>query len=107
MAIDERTFSALAERTLRHLMDAIEGACPDADCELRDGILTIEVDDTGTFVVNKHAPNREIWLSSPRSGAWHFAPDEAGGRWVSTRGNEVLEDVLSADLGVAIPAAAA
>ena len=105
MPIDERQFAAIADRTLEHLLDAVEGACPDADGELHDGILTLEVAGVGTFVVNKHAPNREIWLSSPRSGAWHFGRDEAAGAWVSTRGSERLEAVLAADLGVALRAA--
>ncbi|BBK40109.1 protein CyaY [Allostella vacuolata] len=102
MALDDRSFSALAERTLQRLLDQAEAAHPDADGDLQDGILTLEIDGVGTFVVNKHAPNREIWLSSPCSGAWHFARDEAAGRWVSTRGAETLEAVLSADLGAAI-----
>ena len=102
MALDDRQFAALADRTLQHLLDAVEAGSPAADCELRDGILTIEADGIGTFIVNRHAPNREIWLSSPRSGAWHFGRDAAAGAWVSTRGPERLEAVLSADLGVAV-----
>jgi frataxin len=29
------------------------------------GVLTIRLGDKGTFVINKQAPNRQIWLSSP------------------------------------------
>lgn len=104
MSLDERQFAAAADRTLERLLDAVEDALPDADGELRDGILTLEVDGVGTFVVNRHAANREIWLSSPRSGAWHFGWSEAKGAWVSTRGEERLEAVLSADLGVPLSA---
>ena len=104
MSLDERQFAAAADRTLEHLLEAVEEALPDADGELRDGILTLEVEGTGTFIVNRHAANREIWLSSPRSGAWHFGWSEAGGAWVSTRGDERLEAVLAADLGVPLPA---
>lgn len=103
MPLDERQFAAAADRTLQALLDAVEDALPDADGELRDGILTLEVDGVGTFVVNRHLPNREIWLSSPRSGAWHFGRDEAAGAWVSTRGPERLQAVLGADLGIALP----
>jgi frataxin len=38
----------------------------------------------GSYLVNKHRPNREIWLSSPKSGAWHFSRDPEAG-WISTR----------------------
>ncbi|MGE0719202.1 MAG: iron donor protein CyaY [Alphaproteobacteria bacterium] len=97
MTLDDAGFATLADRTLERILDAVEGALPDADAELRGGILTIEANG-GTFVVNKHAPNREIWLSSPVSGAWHFAWD--GDAWVSTRGKEQLEAIIRADLGV-------
>ena len=49
MALDDRQFAALADRMLQHLLDAVEAGSPDADCELRDGILTIEADGIGPF----------------------------------------------------------
>ena len=102
MALDDRTFAALADRTLNRVLAAVEAAEPDADGELRDGILTLEIDEIGTFVINKHGPNREVWLSSPRSGAWHFAWDEGAVTWRSTRGLETLVEVLERDLGQAL-----
>ncbi|MGE0723880.1 MAG: iron donor protein CyaY [Alphaproteobacteria bacterium] len=98
----DRDFAARADRALADLMDRIETALDDADVDLTDGILTVELADGATFVVNKHAPNREVWLSSPRSGAWHFAWDEGRSAWVSTRGPETLHGVLSADLAIAL-----
>ena len=35
-------------------------------------MLTVEGAE-GTWVINKHAPTRQIWLSSPQSGARHYA----------------------------------
>lgn len=97
---DERAFATRADRTIAGLLDRIEAALGEADAELRDGILTVELPDGGTFVINKHAPSREIWLSSPKSGAWHFGWNEAQDAWVSTRGPETLHGVLSADLAI-------
>ena len=54
------------------------------------GILQIELPDGGAYVVNKHTPNRQIWVSSPKSGAWHlrrFFNRCDGGNWRSTRGS--------------------
>ena len=51
----------------------------------RAGILTVEGDD-GTWIVNKHAPTRQIWLSSPKSGARHYAFDAGSGQWRDTQG---------------------
>ena len=56
----------------------------------------------GTWVVNKHAPTRQIWLSSPKSGARHYAFDAASGLWKDTRGGDDLLAHLSAELGVAL-----
>jgi len=100
MALDDQRFLALADETLDRLMAAVEDQCADAEVELQGGILTIELDGA-QYVLNKHAPMRQLWLSSPRSGAWHFAWDEAASAWRNTRGPETLDAVLAQDLGAA------
>jgi frataxin len=62
-------------------------------------VLTVEGDD-GTWVVNKHAPTRQIWLSSPKSGARHYAFEAASGLWQDTRGGADLLATLSSELNV-------
>lgn len=102
MSLDESRFHALADATLRELMDRIEaGPGDDYEVDIQGGVMTIEAEDGAQFVLNKHAPNRQLWLSSPKSGAWHFAWNEAA--WVSTRDKAVsLTEVLARDLGVAL-----
>ncbi len=98
----DSAFENLANSLLAALEEDI-GAHTDA--ELQGGILTVEGDARsggGTWVVNKHAPTRQIWLSSPRSGARHYAYDAAAGQWRDTRGGDDLLSVLSAELGVAL-----
>ena len=97
--MDESSFERAAEAILRGLMARIEDARDDAEAELAGGILTVELDEGGTYVINLHRPNRQIWVSSPKSGAWHFARDAAGD-WVSTRGTERLLPLLEAELGL-------
>jgi iron-sulfur cluster assembly protein CyaY len=83
--MDEPEFERQAGRVLDRLMQEIEDqAMDDLDVDLEGGILSVVLPDGGTYLVNKHAPNREIWLSSPKSGAWHFKHDPEAG-WVSTR----------------------
>jgi frataxin len=95
--MDEREFETLAEQTLRAFMARIEDSL-DVDVDLRGGILTIELDDGRQYVLNKHAPNRQLWLSSPLSGASHYGHDPATGGWRSTRGGPPLAELLAAEL---------
>lgn len=97
---DQPQFELLAERTLEALAEAIENAGADADAdvdvdvdvELEDGVLTVEMADGRIFLLNRHVPLRQLWLSSPVSGASHYAHDAAAGGWRSTRdGSDLLE----------------
>lgn len=91
-------FESLADRLLAALEEQIGDH---ADAELQGGILTIEGDE-GTWIVNKHAPTRQIWLSSPKSGARHYAYDVPSGQWKDTRGGDHLLAVLAAELDMAL-----
>lgn len=101
MSLDESRFASLADPLLERIADAVEDAMDDADADLHAGILTLTLPGIGQYVINKHSPNREIWLSSPRSGAHHFAWN--GDRWMSTRNSEIeLLGLLLAEIGVAV-----
>jgi len=99
--MNQDEFERRAGQVLDSLFDQIEEELGDwLEAELSGGILQIELPDGGTYVINKHGPNREIWVSSPRSGAWHFASAD-GSAWRSTRGTEDLVKLLSDELGSA------
>jgi len=103
--MNQAEFERRAAEILDSLFEQIEEQLGDwLDVEMNGGILQIELPDGGAYVINKHAPNREIWLSSPKSGAWHFAPVETaadGGAWRSTRGSEELTALLAGELAAA------
>ena len=94
----DTSFESLADSLLAALE---EGIGDHTDAELQGGVLTVEGDD-GIWLVNKHAPTQQIWLSSPRSGARHYAFDGASGQWRDTRGGGDLLATLSAELGVTL-----
>jgi len=94
--MSDSAFESLADSLLAALE---EGIGSHADAELQGGVLTVEGND-GTWLVNKHAPTRQIWLSSPQSGARHYAFDDGSGQWKDTRGGPELLALLSAELGV-------
>src|SRR5882672_10832508 len=96
----DSAFESLADSLLETLE---EGIGDHADAELQGGILTVRgepKDGGGTWIVNKHAPTGQIWLSSPKSGAKHYAFEAGSGLWQDTRGGSDLLATLSAELGV-------
>lgn len=105
MALSENEFEQMAAALLGRLAEAIEGAEADGiDVELQGPVLTVEIEagagrKGGTFVISKHAPTRQIWLSSPVSGASHYAFD--GRAWLSTRDGAELFGRLAGELAEA------
>jgi frataxin len=101
--MDASAFETAADALLADLQAKIEAALDDADpeVELRGGILTVVLDDGRQFVINKHAPTRQIWVSSPIGGAAHYAWDEGARAWRSTRSDALLHQALAADLAAA------
>jgi frataxin len=101
--MDSSQFESLADATLARLQHAVEAAAGNwLAADLAGGILTIELDSGGEYVVNKHGASRQIWLASPASGAWHFVWSEPGEEWLATRGGERLEKLLARELSAAI-----
>ncbi len=104
MTLDENTFRDLAGKTLSRLADAVEEALGDRlDVDLGEGVLTIELDSGATYVINGHAPSRQIWMASPVSGGLHFdyESEGEGGRWIATRGGADLVPLLARELAEA------
>jgi frataxin len=91
---EQAFFETLADSLLETLEEGLDG-------ELQGGVLTVE-GEAGTWIVNKHAPTRQIWLSSPKSGARHYAFEKTEGLWRDTRGGADLLTTLSGELGVAL-----
>ncbi|MCK5545794.1 MAG: iron donor protein CyaY [Rhodospirillaceae bacterium] len=99
-------FEIMVEKTIESLFEAIMREIGDmAEVDLEGGILNVELDDGRVFIINKHSPNRQIWLSSPLSGAHHFsfnegAGDEGAGAWVSTRDAGQLLGLLEDEFAI-------
>ncbi|HXU66801.1 MAG TPA: iron donor protein CyaY [Casimicrobiaceae bacterium] len=93
--MDESVFLAAADATLDRIGLALDAALEtsdaDLDWELKDGVLTIECDDASRIIVNRHVPNRELWIAA-KSGGFHFRAVE--GRWRDARGGDDLAVAL-------------
>jgi frataxin len=76
------------------------------------GVLTLSLGaDIGTYVINKQPPNKQIWLSSPKTGpkrydyvvfgeGQHEKQDTATGDWVYLRDGSTLNELLTEEIGV-------
>jgi len=90
--LNESEFVALTDRVLGAVGAAIDASGEDLDWSENDGVLTIECPDDSRVIVNRHLPNRELWVAA-RSGGFHFRSDNA--RWGDTRGGEELGALLT------------
>ena len=103
----DSTFIAAADAALAAIGAAVDAALAgtdnDTDWNLNDGILEIECADGSKLIVNRHVPNREIWVAA-RSGGFHFRAE--GGVWRDTRsGGELaahLTRLLQEQAGLAV-----
>lgn len=97
--LTDTEFITAADRALAVIGEALDRALADSDADLDwslvDGILEIECEDASKLIVNRHTPNREIWLAA-RAGGSHFAA--RGGLWRDTRTGEELGSALAAQL---------
>lgn len=93
---EDATFLAAADAALAAIGAALDRALDasdaDLDWSLVDGILEIACEDGSKVIVNRHAPNRELWVAA-RSGGFHFRA--AGGRWRDTRSDRELGEALA------------
>ena len=92
----ESEFIALTDRVLNLLGETLDDAAADLDWQLNDGILEIDCADGGgsggKIILNRHVPNRELWLAT-RGGGYHYRPLD--GRWENTRGGDDLGSELA------------
>jgi len=99
---DDIRFATQADAFLEKVLERLEREDPDeVDCDLAQGVLTIQFADGSKCVMNRQTAAHQIWLAHGATG-WHFAPD-AEGRWFNTKSrgelNDVLADILTTQLG--------
>uniref|UniRef100_A0A1Y1MD89 ferroxidase n=1 Tax=Photinus pyralis TaxID=7054 RepID=A0A1Y1MD89_PHOPY len=93
--------------------EQLQDAREDIDIEYSSGVMTINVADKGTYVINKQPPNKQIWLSSPISGPkrydWCIIGEGQGekegtgsGSWIYTRDGVSLSDLILEELDIVI-----
>ncbi|MCP4810182.1 MAG: iron donor protein CyaY [Proteobacteria bacterium] len=89
----EPEFRTFVKSVLSDLFDQIdEFDTDDLDPTLSDGVLKVEFESGGTYVLSQQVPTREIWLSANLT-AWHFK--YADGEWNERDSGEPIRPMLS------------
>lgn len=93
-------YESVADETLESLTEAFETLLEKhklpSDVTYSNGVLTVELGKFGTYVINKQAPNRQIWLSSPFSGPKRY--DFIGQTWVYKHDGMSLHRLLTTEM---------
>jgi len=92
-----------ADHTMEELLETIETLVEDSEdptyeVDYHSGVLTLKLGSNGTYVINKQPPNKQIWLSSPRSGPKRYDLAEDAGEWIYSRDGVSLHRLLTEEL---------
>ncbi len=83
----ESEFNELADAAFVRIEQGIDAGEADLECSLNGAVLELEFEDGSKIIINRHMPNREIWLAA-KSGGFHYAWQD--GQWVSRRDGSEL-----------------
>ena len=82
----------ISKLALEEASTCFENAWPQADVDLLEDVLTVTLPTGKQYLLNRHGVTRQIWLSSPFTGAHHFS--QKAGEWRCTRTNIGLQELL-------------
>lgn len=88
----ESEFNELADAVFQRIELAIDDGDAGIDYDSNGTVLEMEFADGSKLIVNRHVPNREIWLAA-KSGGFHYALQNE--RWFSQRDGSELFAKLS------------
>ncbi len=85
--MSESEFNKLADAVFSRIEHVIDASGADIDYDSNGVVMEIEFGDGSKLILNRHAPNREIWLAA-KSGGFHFGFQD--GNWISQRDGSEL-----------------
>ena len=93
--MDSTQYHKIVDELLQKISDEIELRDDVDDVDYLQGILNIEFTDGRKYVLNKHEPTKQIWFSSPISGAHKFKYEN--GKWIGYE-KEELNQLLHSEI---------
>lgn len=85
--MNESEFKELADAVFDRIEAALDAGDADIEYDNNGSVLEMEFADGSKAIVNRHVPNKEIWLAA-KSGGFHYAMQD--GRWYSQRDDSEL-----------------
>lgn len=99
----ESEFNELADAVFAHIEQVLDTCNADIEYSLDGPVLELEFADGSQIIINRHGPNKEVWLAA-KSGGFHYAYQD--GQWMSRRdGTELyskLGELVQTGCGTAI-----
>jgi CyaY protein len=83
----ENEFNESADAVFARIEQKLDASDDGIDYDSNGSVMEIEFADGSKVIVNRHVPNREIWLAA-KSGGFHYALQK--GRWFSQRDGSEL-----------------
>ncbi|SAM84275.1 related to YFH1-mitochondrial matrix iron chaperone [Ustilago bromivora] len=99
--LEEADIETLEEQARAQNKAATRGSsASEWDIECASGVMNLRCGVHGTWVINKQPPNKQIWLSSPKSGPKRFDYDADSKAWFCLKEGETstLHELLQNEL---------
>ncbi len=98
--LEESDFHEKADALLERIANEIEEKDEEMliDADLNQGVLTLELDSGHEYVISKHEPSKQVWLSSPLSGGLHYDYNDEIDGWELTKDGTRISELLSEEL---------
>ena len=90
----------MADKQLQTIFDScceLEDRGLDIEVSMDQGVLNLESDGFGTWVINKQAPNQQLWWSSPLSGPMRFEYNCDKDLWCATKTEVTINGILASE----------
>lgn len=98
-------YEKVVDETLESLTDTFEVLLEKhklpSDVTYSNGVLTVELEKHGTYVINKQTPNKQIWLSSPFSGPKRY--EFSNQSWIYKHDGMSLHSLLNEEISRVFP----
>nr|CAH7754076.1 unnamed protein product [Callosobruchus chinensis] len=108
--LDSNLYEKVCEETLESLTEFFEELVEaqdkfaTADVSYSSGVLTVNLGNFGTYVINRQSPNKQIWLSSPTSGPKRYDYVAEGDYWIYKHDKKTLHELLESELSKIVAA---